>query len=126
MARTFLDGRGRSRHARSTRGNACHFPIFGRNTLGEHWQIAMPPPQSFMNTGNIAFADMEAAHAFLDIAEQAPEGTVYLRGVELAEDVLARVDIEVPDPSNNSELLVARDRLRERIAALMATCGRSR
>jgi hypothetical protein len=76
-----------------------------------------------METGNIALAVVEAAHAFLDIAEQAPEGTVYLRGVELAEDVLARVDVEVSDSSNDSELLAARDRLRERVAALIAACG---
>jgi hypothetical protein len=76
-----------------------------------------------METGNIVLAVMEAAHAFLDIAEQAPEGTVYLRGVELAEDVLARVDMEVSDSKNDSGLLVARNRLKERVAALVATCG---
>jgi hypothetical protein len=76
-----------------------------------------------METGNIVLAVVEAAHAFLDIAEQAPEGTVYLRGVELAADVLARVDVEVSDSSNDSELLAARNRLRERVAALIATCG---
>jgi hypothetical protein len=76
-----------------------------------------------METGNIALAVVEAAHAFLDIAEQAPEGTVYLRGVELAEDVLARVDVEALDSSNDSELLAARNRLRERVEALMAACG---
>lgn len=77
-----------------------------------------------MDIGSIACADMEAAHAFLDIAEQAPEGAVYLRGVELAEGVLARVDIS-DDVSNNSELLVARDRLRERLAGLIGTLRRS-
>jgi hypothetical protein len=66
------------------------------------------------------FADLEAAHAFLDVAEQAREGTVFMRGLEAAKGALQQLDaavVEMPDP----ELVLARDRLKHRIERLITT-----
>jgi len=69
----------------------------------------------------IAFADTEAAHAFLELAEQAPEGTVYLQGVKLAQGALTQLEVLATEQADDAALLGARDRLRTRLAALIAT-----
>jgi hypothetical protein len=69
-------------------------------------------------TAATALAGVQAAHAFLDLAEQAPDGAVYLRGLELARSVLEQADAAAAEMASDSEWLAARDRLRDRVSAL--------
>jgi hypothetical protein len=66
----------------------------------------------------MAFADLKAAHAFLDYAEQAREGTVYLRGLELARGALEQANRVTEEVPGDQALLAARDQLRDRLSAL--------